>query len=134
MTFYFSIINIYCSFVTDLGDELEKAYNKGNIPIANVDTPRTADMTKRAIAIFASGSTVTWSDTVETQLGLYEKKKSYMLSVLAATVLLHCRHVPSNPLSLSMSLCPPFAPFFGFAGVASAVSCWNILDIYIYSN
>ena len=27
-----------------------------------------------------------------------------------------------------MSLCPPFAPFFGFAGVASAVS-WNILHL-----
>jgi V-type H+-transporting ATPase proteolipid subunit len=25
-----------------------------------------------------------------------------------------------------MSLCPPFAPFFGFAGVASAVGCYII--------
>ena len=40
------------SFVTDLEDELENVYNRGNIPIENVDTPRTADMTKSATAIF----------------------------------------------------------------------------------
>lgn len=28
-------------------------------------------------------------------------------------------------LTSTMSLCPPFAPFFGFAGVTSAVSYWK---------
>jgi hypothetical protein len=38
--------------VTEPEDELENVNNKGSIPIANVDTPRTADMTKIIIAIF----------------------------------------------------------------------------------
>lgn len=40
------------SFMTEPEDKLENAYNKGSIPIANVDTPRTAVMTKSMIAIF----------------------------------------------------------------------------------
>jgi hypothetical protein len=52
--FLFQYNKHYCSFVTDLEDELENAYNRGNIPIANVDTPRTADIMKRATAILTS--------------------------------------------------------------------------------
>ena len=114
---------MYCSLVTDLEDELENAYNNGNIPMANVETAKTADMMKRAIAILTFGKELLGrkreTETVETKPGLYEGRK---VTSLLSTCFAAYRHVPQTLLYLSMSLCPPFAPFFGFAGVASAVS------------
>ena len=53
-------------------------------------------------------------DGVETQLGCEGRKVTW-------TAMLRRLQTRAS-ISLIMSLCPPFAPFFGFAGVASAVS------------
>ena len=70
---------MYCSLVTDLEDELENAYNNGNIPMANVETAKTADMMKRAIAILTFGRELLGRkrgrEMVETKPGLYEGRK-----------------------------------------------------------
>ena len=50
------------------------------------------------------------------------------------TCSLHARSiVVPRPLS-TMSVCPPYAPFFGFAGVASSVrplTTWRIDDVLL---
>ena len=41
----------------------------------------------------------------------------------ASEVVMKSKH--GHVMTSALYICPPFAHFFGFAGVASAVSCWT---------
>ena len=121
---------MYCSLVTDLEDELENAYNNGNIPMANVETAKTADMMKRAIAILTFGRELLGRkrgrETVETSQGCMRKERLHDLHRCCQCDVL--RRIQTRASNSLISIHVSLSTFCAFLWVCRCcISCkWSI--------